>query len=375
MIIKTLLRALAAYNKLKQYREGEYAKAFAKLNLYNMAAVLLFIIATFLINITVFILRGDVPWYKVRTVLMSFIAIMFCSYILYKYFKIRLTSRNRERLRNIFVSVLVLVQVPHIYNELIVYGSLYNYVLAMFVVATIPNFKIREIFILIIVFNSCVLIIVHFTIANFNMDNLHYDSYRLMAMVSLLCFANGVRNHVNYLRFTREKSLLQQAGETDMLTGMLNRRGMERYIAKKNSKKQVTICILDIDNFKSYNDTYGHEKGDQCLVLVANCLREVEAKTDCICVRYGGEEFVVIFFSDSGLALSLLNVCRIKIRNAKILAGVAAVHPYVTISGGLATSRECLENVTEYYRLIARADQLLYKAKQSGKNEIFSQQN
>lgn len=372
MMIKTLLRALAAYKRLKRYREGEYAKDFVQLNLYNMMAVLLFIIATFVINITVFILCGDVPWYKIRSIAMVFAVIIFCSYIIYRYSKRQLTCRNRELLRNIFVSVIVFMQMPHIYNELIVHGSLYNYVLAMFVIATIPNFKIRETFFLIIFLNSYILVIVNFTAANFSLDNSLYDSYRLMAMVSLLCFANGVRNHVDYLRLTREKSLLQQAGETDHLTGLLNRRGMERYIVKRFVKNPINICILDIDNFKSYNDTYGHEKGDQCLVFVADCLREMQDKTDCVCARYGGEEFVVIFFGDARLALSMLNVCRIKIRNAKILAGVAALHPYVTISGGLATSKGNLISVTDYYRLIATADQLLYKAKQSGKDKILS---
>ena len=98
------------------------------------------------------------------------------------------------------------------------------------------------------------------------------DFYRIIILFSLLCLSVAVRNHIDYLLLMKERSHLKIVCETDPLTGLLNRRGMETYIRSRHYQWTVIACIFDIDDFKKYNDTYGHEAGDRCLLEVTECL-------------------------------------------------------------------------------------------------------
>ncbi len=158
---------------------------------------------------------------------------------------------------------------------------------------------------------------------------------------------------------------------TDSLTQVRNRSFFDEYLRDtvEQSRKYgetFSLAILDIDNFKAFNDTYGHPVGDLVLKETTRAIRETMRKTDVLC-RFGGEEFTLIFKSTC-LADALI-VCE-KIRAA---VGANALEREggtlsITISLGLTEFR----NADNAAALVARADQALLKAKQSGKNRVES---
>jgi diguanylate cyclase (GGDEF)-like protein len=153
----------------------------------------------------------------------------------------------------------------------------------------------------------------------------------------------------------------------DGLTGIFNRRYMDIILRKEFNRcdrygKNLSVCILDIDNFKQINDTRGHVFGDTVLKELANMLRESIREEDIVC-RYGGEEFLLILpETDAQGALILSN----RIRDEMKTRNFFAEHG-VTFSAGTATYPSCAREMTE---LILAADRALYQAKYSGKDRV-----
>jgi len=158
----------------------------------------------------------------------------------------------------------------------------------------------------------------------------------------------------------------------DPLTGLFNRRYMDSTVERilgllSRSGGVLSVLMLDIDFFKRFNDTYGHDAGDKCLQAVARALSDSVSRVDDMIVRYGGEEFAVIlpntdekgacFFAEK----LLLNVHGLNIPHEKNDAS-----EYVTISIGVTTGKtEYTQNLTMYLK---RADEALYTSKESGRN-------
>lgn len=117
--------------------------------------------------------------------------------------------------------------------------------------------------------------------------------------------------------------------------------------------------MMDLDNFKNVNDTYGHKKGDLVLKETAKIIMENIREND-IASRYGGEEFLIIFNADIDAAFQIAERIRKRIEE-EILARTDV---YITISGGV------VELTKEKQDVIREADQLLYKAKRTGKNKM-----
>ncbi|RSM40104.1 hypothetical protein DMB66_57560 [Actinoplanes sp. ATCC 53533] len=165
---------------------------------------------------------------------------------------------------------------------------------------------------------------------------------------------------------------VEQLALTDGLTGLFNRRHFfqlaDREIATARRRASpLTALMLDIDHFKQINDGYGHPVGDQVIVTVANRLNATIRKTDLV-GRYGGEEFV-IFLPDTGYDGA--NILAERIRAA------VADHPVETDAGPLTVTASIglapyLFTDTEPGSLLARADEALYGAKQSGRNRVVN---
>lgn len=184
---------------------------------------------------------------------------------------------------------------------------------------------------------------------------------------------NKVRQRT--LELEKANRQLQRLATVDQLTGLANRhlfnRTMEHEWARaRREKKQLSMLLIDIDHFKLYNDAYGHQRGDECLYQVANCLTANLARTSDFVARYGGEEFITIL-PDTPLA----GAARLaeKLRNAvealHLAAGDPSISQWVTISIGAAT---CLPDRNRSYAdLIKGADKALYAAKNSGRNKVM----
>lgn len=180
-----------------------------------------------------------------------------------------------------------------------------------------------------------------------------------------------IRNQMNLKIRT---DALEKMAQIDGLTGIANRRyynDNSLRIWKQNSRANSTISIvmIDIDNFKAYNDNYGHGVGDDCLISIAQALQNTIKRPMDIFARYGGEEFVAILSNTDSegtlhIAKNMLNA----VRNLKIPHAFSKTEKYVTISIGYATTTNF--NIQEPSELQERADRALYLSKDLGRNQI-----
>jgi diguanylate cyclase len=176
------------------------------------------------------------------------------------------------------------------------------------------------------------------------------------------------------LKVRQLESELEQISEQvreDQLTGTLNRRGlddaMEREMAR-SERKSLPLCVavLDLDNFKRLNDTYGHQAGDEALVHLARVIKKTLRPTDIV-ARYGGEEFVCVF-SETDLDQAVEVMKRLQRELTKRFFLHNNERLLITFSAGVA--RRDRDESQE--SLIARADKAMYQAKLQGKNRVVA---
>lgn len=167
----------------------------------------------------------------------------------------------------------------------------------------------------------------------------------------------------------------QHEALTDGLTGLVNRRALERKTEKLiaehgESGKELSVVLIDIDRFKQFNDRYGHHVGDAVLRFVASSLLDSVKGKDVV-GRFGGEEFLVVL-PDTSLenACTVAEHLRASVANTKLkLVETEEEIPPTTVSAGVATlsKGETVEDV------VKRADSALYAAKNSGRNAVRSE--
>ena len=159
----------------------------------------------------------------------------------------------------------------------------------------------------------------------------------------------------------------------DALTGIYNRRFFDENLDRvvktlSRSGGILSLMMIDIDNFKDYNDTYGHSAGDACLKTVAELLSKSITRADDFIVRYGGDEFAVVLpNTDEDGARLLAEKMLESIRNHAIVHEKFSDTGIVAISIGVTTGRVDTSHTAEDY--INRADELLYASKHSGRNK------
>jgi diguanylate cyclase (GGDEF)-like protein len=144
---------------------------------------------------------------------------------------------------------------------------------------------------------------------------------------------------------------------------------MERARATANP---ISLVMLDIDDFKIYNDTLGHQDGDRILKDMASLLKNQSRKMDFVC-RYGGEEFALILpYTDNQEAFMIAERLREHIAKYPFLRSDSQLNKNITVSMGIATFPE---NGTTPADLIAYSDKALYTAKNMGKNRSCADSN
>lgn len=163
----------------------------------------------------------------------------------------------------------------------------------------------------------------------------------------------------------------------DGLTGIPNRRHFDEILTKewrraKRSKQPLSLILLDIDCFKSYNDTYGHLSGDDCLKQVAQAISQVLARPGDLVARYGGEEFVTVLPStDKSGGLFMAEKMRCAITALKIPHTDSVFNKILTASLGVATLTADKSNLLlNPEELLRMADEALYRAKKTGRNRV-----
>ena len=160
----------------------------------------------------------------------------------------------------------------------------------------------------------------------------------------------------------------------DSLTGLYNRRFLTDELAGKWSQylrqeQTISVLMLDIDGFKAFNDRYGHLAGDECLKQLSNILKDSVEGQDCYIIRYGGEEFLLLFFGlTPEKSVEIAETIRYHVENEKIWLEFSNEAVSVTVSIGLCCVM--MNTKSDINLLIKNADKALYEAKNAGKNRV-----
>jgi diguanylate cyclase (GGDEF)-like protein len=171
------------------------------------------------------------------------------------------------------------------------------------------------------------------------------------------------------------KEVLAQLAGTDSLTGLANRRRLDEVLeqeCRRAARHQTSLALLliDVDNFKAYNDFYGHQAGDECLCTVSSMIAKFSRRPGDLTARYGGEELVVLFAeADYAAAMLKAEQIRLAVQGMALPHAGNAMHGHVvTVSIGISTY--CPKKpLADPGALLRAADKMLYEAKRTGRNK------
>ncbi len=178
-----------------------------------------------------------------------------------------------------------------------------------------------------------------------------------------------------HLKQKKKHDLLTKLASIDPLTGIPNRRHFTNVFdtewrRAKRGKTAISLMLVDVDYFKQYNDTYGHSAGDDCLKQIAQgLLHSLKRPGDCA-ARIGGEEFAILLPETDALgAVTLADRIRIDIEKLGIAHEHSKTVGHVTVSAGVATTTPSVE--MDRKALLNAADEMLYQAKERGRNQVL----
>jgi diguanylate cyclase (GGDEF)-like protein len=188
---------------------------------------------------------------------------------------------------------------------------------------------------------------------------------------------NYLRNlltEIETIRLEKAKDELELLSSSDVLTGLANRRHCDVFLDTEwqmgiRYRTQLSMLFLDVDDFKVYNDHYGHQTGDICLQKIAIIIKECVRRPQDLCARYGGEEFIVLLPNTSReSALQLAEKIRKSVELENIPHAYSRASSHVTISIGVVSMIP--QAGLNQNMLVEMADKALYNAKNLGRNQI-----
>lgn len=191
----------------------------------------------------------------------------------------------------------------------------------------------------------------------------------------MIYFRNYLEESKKQKREMEENNkILKERSETDPLTGLNNRYLLNTYaedvFMKANMQKtNLAVEILDIDYFKQYNDHYGHQAGDMCIIKVAQQLKQLADEEGIFCARYGGDEFILIFDNvEKEKVIAFAKKLRESVHALAIEHTFSKNMPIVTISQGIC--QDIPKKKNKVWDFLSTADYLLYQVKKCGRNNI-----
>ena len=197
---------------------------------------------------------------------------------------------------------------------------------------------------------------------------------RLRELQDLLDLLPSLSRHLAELsersgQLEKEKDRYANLSLRDALTGVYNRRSFDEQLSRDGRKVPLALLMLDVDLFKLYNDTFGHQAGDAALAAVAHAMEQSLLRGTDKVFRYGGEEFAVLLPNATEKAARAVAE-RIQ-RNVRALAlphPASSVAPVLTVSIGVALRTP--DDKVDDTELITHADKALYRAKSSGRDRV-----
>lgn len=184
----------------------------------------------------------------------------------------------------------------------------------------------------------------------------------IILTISLVIYLHNLVLQRKYKIYKKKSQRMYQRSICDGMTGLYN----HTYIINRlrNLDADYSLMMLDIDNFKEINDTYGHHIGDEIIKFVADQIEANTRKTDLV-GRYGGDEFLIALMNCKQREEIEMIVSKIKEKIAAIDEQFAKKDLQVTVSAGIYTSSH-----SDFDNILTKTDKLLYQAKEQGKNNI-----
>lgn len=201
-----------------------------------------------------------------------------------------------------------------------------------------------------------------------------YGNYKL-EHAERMAFLLDAREQALNAQLGQAHDRLKRMATTDTLTNVANRRYFEEFLSEcwtraQAQQRALSLIVIDIDYFKPYNDRYGHQAGDRCLIEVAKALKTCIRRPNDLVARWGGEEFVVVLMdADVDAAAAAAERIRLAVSGMNLPHEGSLCAPHVTVSGGRASIRPGMHMNPS--RLIDLADAALYRAKAAGRNRIY----
>jgi diguanylate cyclase (GGDEF)-like protein len=221
-------------------------------------------------------------------------------------------------------------------------------------------------------------IIVQLSVQNYRLLDVHQ---LLIAQSYIHALATQLLNQAYQDLDTVYKQLQRQAS-LDGLTQVANRRNFDEYLHQQwlqmeRLQAPLALIMADVDCFKLYNDTYGHQQGDDCLKAVAGAMSQAVHSSMDLVARYGGEEFVLVLPNTNLTeAIVVAESIRSRVKLMAIAHQSSPVCEFVSLSLGVACTFPGSENegisMTSPAKLIAHADLALYQAKKQGRDRVFT---
>jgi diguanylate cyclase (GGDEF)-like protein len=196
----------------------------------------------------------------------------------------------------------------------------------------------------------------------------------MMAALDVAIIALAVLLSQQLRRRLQMEEALRVLARTDGLTGLNNRRTFEEHaeqawLTMLRSGRPLSMLLIDVDNFKGFNDLYGHSAGDDALMAVARCIGSNVRRPDDVAARYGGEEFAVLLPDTDGIgAVQIAEQIRAAVQALQV-RHVSSAHHVLTISIGIASTAN--HRFAAYRAFVNGADAALYDAKDAGRNRIL----
>lgn len=312
-------------------------------------------------------------------------------------------EQNKYFLEIAFIALLGISfggQLINLYFDIQTQTQAYRFFIFLCAVGFLPIISTRKVNMSLVVFDITAILI---SFAMFMDNGLPFSSFHFFVVIIAITISMLISVYNQFVfaeSFVDEKNMqestarledanrqlnemndrLERLSVTDQLTQISNRRAFDEYIERmwnecRRLRKPMTIMMIDIDHFKSFNDFYGHVEGDECLKAVTEEMGKYFNRSTDMFARYGGEEFVAVLpFCEGEPTLSLAEKIRSSVEELRIPNPKSKSGSFVTISIGIASRipNQISEQIQNPEWIVALADMALYEAKNSGRNRIVA---
>lgn len=272
----------------------------------------------------------------------------------------------------IYIMIYVVLESAQVAIEFEISGNIYRFLATFFIVCFFPIVDRLPRFIYMVTYIVISELEFYFLKAS-GVNTYSYAEINFIVFIVCLVAANVFYNGI--VRNFELRKRLEFLSMNDELTGLANRRSLNHYITQCwntaiRNNGTIGILMIDIDHFKRYNDTYGHQAGDNCLALVAKTIKDCFDRATDLSARYGGEEFVVVIaHSPQEGALLMAERVRAAVEALKIPHDGNPPFHVVTCSIGVTVEQPKIGQSPEI--LLNHADEAMYRVKSAGRNHIL----